>query len=202
MPSSGFAGLYSSFIAGFLRNLHTFLHCGCISLHSYQQCKGDSFFSTLSLAFIICRLFDDDHSDWWTLHYFLMDECYSIVWVYILYLAICPFDGLLGCFHLLATINNAAMNICIHMLNRFSIILGIHLGNGIAGFTFWGLVKLLIFFKVTVPFYIPISNMRVPILPVIVYICYYLLKNYYYSHSSGCEVVSHCAITFNFPHNK
>ena len=63
MPSSGMAGSYDNSIFSFLRNLHTVLHSGCINLYSHQQCKEGSLFSTPSPAFIICRLFNDGHSD-------------------------------------------------------------------------------------------------------------------------------------------
>ena len=56
------SGQYDSFIPSFLKNLHTLLHSVCITLHSHQQWKR--VFSASSPAFIVCRFFEDGHSDW------------------------------------------------------------------------------------------------------------------------------------------
>lgn len=43
MPSSGIAGSYGHFILSFFKESPYHLTCGCINLHSHQQCKRISF---------------------------------------------------------------------------------------------------------------------------------------------------------------
>ena len=86
MPSSGIAGSHGSSTSNFLRNLHTVLHSGC----THQQCKR---VPLTSLAFIVCRLFDDSHSDWHD-----SAQCYVTDWMggefgggWIIYICLRPF---------------------------------------------------------------------------------------------------------------
>ena len=94
ISSSGIVGSYISCICSFLRNLHTVLHSGCINLHSHQQCKRVSYSQTPSPAFIVCKFFDDGHSDWcevvpdcsFDLHLFNNELCWAYFHVFMTHL--------------------------------------------------------------------------------------------------------------------
>ena len=64
MPSSGIIGSYGDFIPSFLRNLHIVLYSGLYQSAFPPAVQECSFFSTSSPIFIVCRLFDDGHSNW------------------------------------------------------------------------------------------------------------------------------------------
>ena len=53
VPSSGVAGSYGRFTPSFLRNLHTVLHNGCISVHSQQWCRGFPFVHILTSIYCL-----------------------------------------------------------------------------------------------------------------------------------------------------
>ena len=61
---------YGTDIFGFFRNLHIVLHSYSTNLHSHQQFplellrREACLFYIPSPEFIVCRLFDDYHSDW------------------------------------------------------------------------------------------------------------------------------------------
>ena len=63
MPQSEIAISYGSSIFSFLKILHTFPHNGFTNLNSHQQCRRFPFSPISYPEFIVCRLFNDGHSD-------------------------------------------------------------------------------------------------------------------------------------------
>ena len=62
-----------------------------------------------------------------------MAEQYSIVYMYLILFIHSFIDGHLGCFHVLATVNSAAMNIGVHLSFQIAVLSGYLPMSGIAG---------------------------------------------------------------------
>ena len=64
MPRSGNPGPYGGFIPRFLRSFCTVFHSKLYQFTFPPAMQECFIFSIPSPAFIVCRLFDDGHSDW------------------------------------------------------------------------------------------------------------------------------------------
>ena len=78
MPRSGVVGSYGGFIPSFLSSRHTVFHSGYIITFP-PTVQEHSLFSTPSPAFIVCRLFDDGHSDWVRWYLIIVLICTSLI---------------------------------------------------------------------------------------------------------------------------
>uniref|UniRef100_A0A8W4F9G9 Uncharacterized protein n=1 Tax=Sus scrofa TaxID=9823 RepID=A0A8W4F9G9_PIG len=65
--------------------------------------------------------------------FFLMAEEYSIVYIYHIFLIQSSVDGHMGCFHVLAIVNSAAMNMQVHVSLLSRVLSGYMPKSGIAG---------------------------------------------------------------------
>ena len=122
-------------------------------------------------------------------------------------------DGHLGCFHVLAVINSAAMNNGIHVSFSILVSSGYMPRSGIAGsygalfLVFWGIPTLSS--VVSVSIYIPTKSARVFLFstPSPAFIVCRLFDNGHSDHHQNvwgvrCEVISHCSFNLHFSNNE
>ena len=64
MSRDRITGSYTNSVCSFIRNLHTFLHNNCSSLHFQRQCRGFAFSSHPFQHLLLVGFFDDSYSDW------------------------------------------------------------------------------------------------------------------------------------------
>ena len=115
-------------------------------------------------------------------------------------------DGHLGCFHVLAIVNSAAMNNRIHASLSILVSSVYMPKSGIAGL-YGGFIPSFFFFKgisipssiVAISIYIPINSARVfPFVHTLSSIC----RLFDEGHSDQYEVITHCSFDLHFSNNE
>ena len=98
MPRSGVVGSHGGLIPSFLSSRHTVFHSGCIITFP-PTVQEHSLFSTPSPAFIVCRLFDDGHSDWVRWYLIIVLICTSLIMNDVEHLFMCLFSSVQSLSH-------------------------------------------------------------------------------------------------------
>ena len=112
-------------------------------------------------------------------------------------------DGHLGCFHVLATVNSAAVNTGVHM--TFSILVSSgymrrsRITGSYGGFILGFLSNLHTIFLHQFTFLLAMQEGSLFSTPSAAFIAYRLFDD---GHSDWCEVVCHCSFVFHFANNK
>ena len=105
-----------------------------------------------------------------------------------------PVDGQLGCFHVLAIVNSAAVNFGVHIFFKILVSSGYMTRSGISG-SYGGFIPSFLGISipssiVTVSVYIPSKSARGF---SFLYTLSSIVCRFFDSHSDLCEVLSHCS---------
>ena len=131
-----------------------------------------------------------------------MAKYYSIVHMYHNFFIHLSVDGHLGCFHVLAVVNSAAMNNGIYISFSIFVSSGCMPRVGLLGCM---VVLFLVFKGISIPssimavsIYIPTNSARV--FPFSPYLLQHLLfcRFFHDGHSDWCDVISHCSFDLHF----
>ena len=139
--------------------------------------------------------------------FLLMVEWYFIVHMYHNFFTCSSVHGYLGCFHVLAVVNTAAMNIGVPMSSRIVVFSGYMPSSKIAG-SYGSFIFFFLFKEISILFSIVAVSICIPTNSAIWFpfstsspafiICIFIDDD----HSDQCDVIPHCRFDLHISNNK